>query len=98
MAVQEGIVSENPCKKIKKLRVSQVKDRILSESEINLLLNLPQGKDRMMILTSLFTGMRLIEVLSLKWSDIDFIRGILSFTQSKTGKVIVLPLSSLPCK
>lgn len=94
IAVQEGVISENPCKKVKRFKPAQVKDRILSEPEINLLLNLPQGKDRMMILTGLFTGMRLIEVLSLKWGDIDLARGLISFTQNKTGKAIVLPLSS----
>jgi integrase len=94
MAIQAGVIAKNPCKNVKRFKLVQTKDRILSESEIGLLLNLPQNKDRMMILTGLFTGMRLIEVLSLKWSDIDFNRGLISFTQNKTGKAIVLPLSS----
>lgn len=94
MAIQAGVIAKNPCKNVKRFKSVQTKDRILTELEIRLLLNLPQTKDRMMILTGLFTGMRLIEVLSLKWSNIDFIRGLISFTQNKTGKAIVLPLSS----
>ena len=94
MAIQAGVIAKNPCKDVKRFKLVQAKDRILSESEISLLLNLPQNKDRMMILAGLFTGMRLIEVLSLKWKDIDFVRCLISFTQNKTGKAIVLPLSS----
>ena len=94
LGIQAGVIAKNPCKDVKRFKLVQAKDRILSESEISLLLNLPQNKDRMMILTGLFTGMRLIEVLSLKWKDIDFVRCLISFTQNKTGKAIVLPLSS----
>ena len=38
--------------------------------------------------------MRLHEVLRLKWDDIDFGKGLIMLTQSKTGKSIVLLLSS----
>lgn len=58
IAIQEDIVGTNPCKEIKRLKVAQTRDRILTSDEIKLMLELPQGKDRMMILTSLFTGMR----------------------------------------
>ncbi|WKZ17755.1 MAG: tyrosine-type recombinase/integrase [Candidatus Jettenia sp. CY-1] len=92
-AIQAGIIDKNPCQKVKRLRVSQVKDRILSSSEIATILSMPHGKDKLMILVGLFTGARLNEVLSLKWSDLDFNKGIIHITQSKTGKVITIPLS-----
>ena len=47
-----------------------------------------------MVLVGLFTGMRLNEVLRLKWDDIDFGKGLITFTQSKTGKLVTVPLSS----
>lgn len=94
IAIQEDIVDANPCKEIKRLKVSQARDRILTSGEIKLMLELPQSKDRMMILTSLFTGMRLNEVLSLKWTDIELAKGLITFIQSKTGKLITIPLSS----
>lgn len=73
--------------------MAQTKDRVLSPEEIKLILELPQDKDRMMILTALFTGMRLNEVLGLRWNDVDFARDLITFTQSKTGKLIAVPLS-----
>ena len=42
-----------------------------------------EGKDRLMILTALFTGMRLNEVLNLTWGDIGFGKGIIHVFQSK---------------
>lgn len=91
--MKEGIVDKNPCKEVKRLKVAQTKDRVLSPEEIKLILELPQDKDRMMILTALFTGMRLNEVLGLRWNDVDFARDLITFTQSKTGKLIAVPLS-----
>ena len=77
-AIKAGIIGDNPCKDVKRLKVTQVKDRILSQSEIALLLDRLQGKDRLMVLVGLFTGLRLGGVLSLSWNDIDFTRGIIT--------------------
>ncbi|MEK6635427.1 MAG: tyrosine-type recombinase/integrase [Planctomycetota bacterium] len=93
IAIKEGIVSGNPCRDVKRLKTAQTRDRVLSGEEIALLLNLPQSKDRTIILTALFTGMRLNEVISLEWDSIDFGKGIISIVQSKTGKLVSIPLS-----
>lgn len=95
-ACKEGILNLIPCKNVKKLKVLQTKDRVLFSEEITVILigDSLKAKDRLMILVSLFTGMRLNEVLSLKWSDIDFTKSLISFIASKTGKLIIVPLSS----
>lgn len=93
-AIRAGIVDKNPCKDVKRLKVSQIKDRILTTDEISLVFGKLQGKDRLMVLVGLFTGMRLNEVLRLKWTDIDFAKGLITFIQSKTGKLVSIPLSS----
>ena len=92
-AVNEGIIDVNPCQKVKRLKVSQVKDRVLSGGKIAAILDMPEGKDRLMILTALFTGMRLNEVLNLTWDDINFGKGIIRVFQGKTGKAFDVPLS-----
>ena len=91
-AIKAGIVEKNPCKDIKRLKVTQVKDRILSQAEIALLLDELQGKDRLMVLVGLFTGLRLGGVLSLSWNDIDFTSGIIT-SSHKTGKLVSIPMS-----
>ncbi|MBM2833384.1 MAG: putative phage integrase [Candidatus Brocadiaceae bacterium] len=92
-AINEGILDANPCQKVKRLKVTQVKDRVLSGDEIATILDMPEGKDRLMILTALFTGMRLNEVLNLSWDDVDFGKGIIHVFQSKTNKTFDVPLS-----
>ncbi len=92
-AVKEGFLSKNPCKGLKPLKVEQARDRILSSDEIAILLDKLKGTDKLMVEIALFTGMRLNEVLLLKWDDIDFNSELITFTQSKTGKTISMPLS-----
>ncbi|TLD41910.1 MAG: Phage integrase [Candidatus Jettenia ecosi] len=93
-AIKAGLLDRNPCREVKRFKITQSKDRILSESEVGLLFNKLTGKDRLIVLTSLFIGMRLGEVLRLKWSDIDFVKGLITFIQSKTGRLVTIPLSS----
>ena len=59
VAIKAGIVDKNPCKEVRRLGVIQTKDRVLSQSEIALLLDKLHGKDRLMVLVGLFTGLRL---------------------------------------
>jgi len=92
VAIKAGIVDKNPCKDIKRLKVTQTKDRVLSQSEIALLLDKLHGKDRLMVLVGLFTGLRLGGVLGLSWHDIDFTRKIIS-SSHKTGKLVSIPMS-----
>ncbi|TLD40330.1 MAG: Integrase [Candidatus Jettenia ecosi] len=93
-AIKAGLLDKNPCKEVKRFKITQQRDRLLSSTEVGLIFDRLTGKDRLMVLTSLFTGMRLGEVLRLKWSDIDFAKGLITFIQSKTGKLIAIPLSS----
>ena len=92
VAIKAGIVDKNPCKDVRRLKVTQTKDRVLSQSEIALLLDNLHGKDRLVVLVGLFTGLRLGGVLGLSWHDIDFTRKIIS-SSPKTGKLVSIPLS-----
>lgn len=70
----------------------------LPHEEINLVLHqidLTTGKgkrDMAMILLGLYTGLRAVDIVNLKLTDIDWKRGEVSITQSKTGKPVTLPL------
>ena len=43
-------------------------------------------------------GLRLGEVLNLKWSDVDLIKNELTFIQSKTGKLLQIPIADFLLK
>ncbi len=92
-AIKAGIVEKNPCKEVRRLKVTQVKDRVLNQSEIALLMDKLQGKDRLVVLVGLFTGLRLGGVLSLSWQDIDFTNGLIT-SSHKTGRLVSIPMSA----
>jgi integrase len=47
-----------------------------------------------MILFGLYTGQRLGDIASLRWSDLDLVRGELRLSTRKTDKTMVLPLAA----
>ncbi len=92
-AIKDGFIDKNPCIDVKRPKVAQKRDRILTTDEMGLLLNKLQGRDRLMVLLGLFCGLRLNETLKLAWSDFEFPKRVLSFVASKTGKLVTVPLS-----
>ncbi len=51
------------------------RQRVLSRCEIQRLLAACTSRDRLMVATALFTGLRISELLGLTWEDIDFDKG-----------------------
>lgn len=91
-AIREGLIDKNPCSQVKKARIAQTKDRVLAQEEIAVLLDKLQGKDRLMVLIGLFTGLCLGGVLGLSWDDIALDKGLIH-SSHKTGKMVSIPLS-----
>jgi integrase len=58
--------------------------RILEENEIQKLIETAPTKYASIIRTAVFTGLRLGELLGLKWSDVDFARGVISVRRQLT--------------
>ena len=58
--------------------------RILEENEIKALLNHAPAKYAPILRTAVFTGLRLGEALGLRWSDIDFSRGVIRVRRQLT--------------
>jgi integrase len=96
MAVDNGLIASNPCRRVKKFREDNQRTRYLTvEEEENLL---DQCIDRRaylrpIILLAINTGMRRGEILSLKWSQVDFSRRLIYVTNTKTEKDRVIPMN-----
>lgn len=69
-AFEEGLISKNPCRKIKIQRKEAAEQRVLTREEQNLIKQSAEAAD-LPALLSLYTGMRLGEICALKCSDID---------------------------
>jgi integrase len=95
MAIRDRATDTNPVKAVKFFKEDNKKERILTSEEIQRLLVECNGHLRPIIILALNTGMRLREILYLKWSDVDFNRNIIVVTQTKSNKNRSIPMNGL---
>ena len=80
MAVEEGILTKNPCLGLK-VKVPEPRRLVLNQTEISTLLNKGQAIGHPFYnhwVLALLTGMRSGELFALNWTDIDFENGYIS--------------------
>ena len=100
MAIKEWSIPihNNPCKLIKKPKQSKGRERRLSIDEEQRLLNASKASKapllHPLIIIALETGMRLGELLSLTWSNVDISKRIAYLPITKNGERRIVPLSS----
>ncbi len=97
-AVKEyGWIESNPVLKINKPKEPRGRTRFLSEEERKrLLIECQQSENPylyLVVVLLLSTGARKMEILGLQWSDIDFIRNVITLHQTKNGERRLLPLT-----
>ncbi|WP_010599008.1 tyrosine-type recombinase/integrase [Rickettsiella massiliensis] len=100
VAMKEWLwVEENPVLKITKPREPRGRVRFLSDGERFRLLEVCQTSDSPILYTvvvlALSTGARRMEILGLRWKDIDLKRGVITLHETKNGERRVLPLTGL---
>ncbi|HEY9167086.1 MAG TPA: site-specific integrase [Candidatus Kryptonia bacterium] len=98
-AVQWHFVSANPFRGVSKPKVREILPVFFTESDFRLFLSANKDKDfAELCITALLTGLRLGELLSLRWTDLDFaaktvlIQNSESFT-TKSKRSRVVPMS-----
>lgn len=94
-ARKEGFVFENPAEDVATLRGARGETkarRPFTMQELRAVMDVASKEWRSMIQFGLFTGMRLSDVASLTWANLDMARNELRYEVRKTGKVIILPI------
>ena len=71
-AQETGLISLNPCRKIRIHPQEAADQRVLNRSEQEKLRKVSLAQGNLPVLLSLYTGLRLGEICALKWSDIDW--------------------------
>lgn len=94
-AVEERILPANPLARSRLPRARRIKRPIMSVKEEDQLLAVAVPHLKRIIICAVDTGMRRGEILAQRWQDIDFFRGVLVVTKSKTaeGESRELPLT-----
>ncbi len=97
-AVKQGILLRNPLEAVERPSVVKKEHPALSEGQARQLLIAASGsRNEALFYLALITGMRQGELLGLKWSDIDWDRGILS-VQRQLQRIEHKGLAFLPPK
>ena len=97
-AFKEGVVLENPTTSlnlgIKRVsNADKLEKRAFTLVELKAILKVANTEWQSMIKFGLYTGQRLGDVATLRWSQIDMKHGLVRFDTAKTGKRLSIPLS-----
>lgn len=88
-------INKNPCKEVRSLKVNNKRIRYLSDEEKPRLLKSASqvgGLFYLKVLMALTTGMRKGELEVLRWSDIDYTRGLATLHDTKNGTARHTPI------
>ena len=95
LAIEEGYLETNPAAKIKKSSEKNLlKERVLAEDEEIRLKSASYPVLQSIISVALHTGMRLQEILSLRWAQVDLAEMVLTAERTKSGKPRTIPLNA----
>lgn len=94
-----GWLNHNPVLHVSKLKEPRGRIRFLSDEERSALLKACQESESKglytIVVTCLSTGARKMEIVDLKWADIDFNRSLITLHETKNNERRVLPLKGL---
>lgn len=94
LAIDEGYVETNPAKKVRLFSEAEnLKERILSEEEETRLIENCCDHMKDIVTFGLNTGMRLGEILRLKWANVDMRSGMIRVEFTKSGKTRIVPMN-----
>src|SRR5947199_2894499 len=96
LAVEWGLLEESPMQGIKFLRENNARTRYLSLEECQrLIASCMAPHIRAMVSVALHSGMRLGEILNLRWYDLDFSSGFILVRDSKNGESRHVPMDTI---
>ncbi|MDA2931380.1 tyrosine-type recombinase/integrase, partial [Acidobacteria bacterium AH-259-O06] len=92
-AVDWGVLVENIGTKVKLLKVKNQKLRYLSGEELEKLFAATSPYLKPLIILAVNTGLRKSELLTLRWSDINFRTGYIELLDQKNGEMSYIPMN-----
>ena len=94
-ARRDGVVVDNSAEFVDTIRQRAIAPkRGFNIEEVRAILEVADDEWRSMVLFGLYTGQRLSDIASLRWSNVSLLRGELRFVTRKTGKTMILPIAA----
>jgi integrase len=94
-AQEDDVIPEDPAAPVKGVQkeVAAAKKRAFTLDQLRAVLDVADPEWKSMILFGLYTGQRLADVATVRWSNVDLIKGEIRLTTRKTDKVMTLPIA-----
>jgi integrase len=92
VATESGIIPKNPVALVRALKGKPVNKAVFTLDQIQALLSVASDDWYGLILVGFFTGGRLSDLAKLQWQSVDLERGMITFTQAKTGRMVQIPI------
>ena len=96
-AVRDNVIMKDPAVRVRHIRVPESVIQYLTLDEIEKLKNTPMGGDlggevKRAFLFAVCTGLRISDIKTLTWGDIDISKKQIEKRQKKTGGIVYIPL------
>ena len=93
VAVQAKMVTQNPVEGFMRYRETEGRTRFLTKDEYKDLLDAATPGMRPVIVVAVNTGMRLGEIISLTWPQVDLVRKEIRIDETKSGEPRTIPMA-----
>lgn len=91
-ARRQGIIPTNPAEAVELPKAKGVERGTFTPAEVKMLMDETDGEWQTLILLAYYTAARLGDCCRMEWADVDLSEGTITFTQTKTGEKITVPL------
>jgi integrase len=93
-AERDELIHQNPAQFVNTVRQRATNDkRPFTLAEIQAILSVADSEWQSLVRFGFYTGQRLGDLATLRWSNIDLIRSEIRFVTAKTGRRMIIPLS-----
>jgi integrase len=95
-AREDDVIPEDPAASVKGVQkeATTSKKRAFTLDELRAVLDVADPEWKSMILFGLYTGQRLADVATVRWSNVDLVKSEIRLTTRKTDKVMILPIAA----
>ena len=91
-ARRQGLIPTNPAEAVELPEAVGMERGTFTPAEVKLLVDTAEGEWKLLIMLAYFTGARLSDCCRMQWEGVDLTGETLTYTQSKTGAKVTVPL------
>lgn len=92
VARRQGLIPTNPAEAVELPEIESAERGTFTPAEVKLLVDAAEGEWKLLIPLAYYTAARLGDCCRMQWDGLDLAGETLTYTQSKTGKKVTVPL------